>query len=288
MNSALAPEKMRCGTRSYDTRNGTVPGVVIATSRSVDNTSGGVNVCAQEYLRTLEAAGFKLEIVTFNPDMRPLVRLKRKLRPRSYADSIPPFVAAEAAMVVRETAARFVFLHMTDTAPLAASIRATLGPDVKLVLLSHGMESVDYLHKLRTREEVSPIFRPRLRQSELARQLCMESSQRRHIDHVLCLSPIEAEIERWLGAKAVTWVPRTVAARPLAWNPTPGRIGFVGALDHQPNTEGLLLLARALEKLRDSGRPFFPPAEINRRVARIRNAEHHFLCRRLRQLEARR
>jgi Zn-dependent protease with chaperone function len=47
-------------------------------------------------------------------------------------------------------------------------------------------------------------------------------------------------------------------------------------------------LARALEKLRDSGRPFFPPAEINRRVARIRNAEHHFLCRRLRQLEARR
>lgn len=253
MNSALAPEKMRCGTRSYETRIGTIPGVVVATARSVGNATGAVNLCSQEYLRTLEAAGFKLDIVTFEPDKRPLVRLKRKLWPRSYADIIPPYVAEEAATVARKTAARFVFLHMTDTAPLAASFRAMLGPDTKLVLLSHGMESVDYLHKLRTQEEIAPIFRPRLRRGELARQLCMEASQRQYIDHVLCLSPLEAEIERWLGAKAVTWVPRTVTAHPLPWNPTPGRIGFVGALDHQPNTEGLLLFARALEKIAPGG-----------------------------------
>lgn len=252
-SSAIAPEKMRCETRPYDTRIGTIPGVVVSTARSVGSASGAVNLCAQEYLRTLEAAGFKLDIVTFEPDKRPLVRLRRKLWPRSYADIVPPYVAAEAAAVARKTAARFVFLHMTDTAPLAASFRAMLGPDVKLVLLSHGMESVDYLHKLRTREDVAPIFQPRLRRGELARQLCMESSQRQHIDHVLCLSPVEAEIERWLGAKAVTWVPRTVTGRPLPWNPTPGRIGFVGALDHQPNTEGLLLFARALEKIAPEG-----------------------------------
>jgi hypothetical protein len=41
-------------------------------------------------------------------------------------------------------------------------------------------------------------------------------------------------------------------------------------------------LARALEKLRDSGRSIFPPEEINRRVERIRNAESRFLCGRLR------
>lgn len=42
-------------------------------------------------------------------------------------------------------------------------------------------------------------------------------------------------------------------------------------------------LARALEKLRDSGSSFFPPEEINRRVERIRNAESRFLCGRLRR-----
>jgi hypothetical protein len=206
-------------------------------------------MCAQEYLRTLAAAGFRLEIVTFDVDRRPLVRLKRKIWPQAYANAIPPFVASEAVAIARKLAARFVFLHMTDTAPLAAALRNALGPDTQIVLLSHGTESGDYLHKLRTKNELTSVFRPpRLpRTGELARLLCTESSQRRHIDHVLCLSPVEANLELWLGARAATWVPRTVTPNPLPWNPHPGRIGFVGAIDHEPNTEGLLLFAKALE-----------------------------------------
>jgi len=252
--SAVANEKMQCSTRASDTRSGTIPAVVLSTSRSVNKTSGGVGICAQEYLRTLAAAGFKLEIVTFDTDNRPFVRLKRKLWPQTYADMVPPSVAAEAAAIVRNSGARFLFLHMTDTAPLAGVLRAKLGPDIRFVLLSHGMESVDYFHKLRIRKEVASIFcAPRLRRGELARQLCTESEQRQHIDHVLTLSPVEASIEQWLGAKAVTWVPRTITARPLDWDPLPGRIGFVGGIDHLPNVEGLLLFARALEKIAPEG-----------------------------------
>src|SRR6202030_3441853 len=59
-----------------------------------------------------------------------------------------------------------------------------------------------------------------------------------------------AEIERWLGAKAVTWLPRTIPHRaPLCWSPNPDRIGFVGTLDHPPNKDGLIRFLQALEPL---------------------------------------
>ena len=75
-------------------------------------------------------------------------------------------------------------------------------------------------------------------------------NQRREIDHVFCLAPFEAEIERWLGAKAVTWLPRTIPNRmPLSWSPHPHRIGFVGTLDHPPNQDGLVRFLKALDPL---------------------------------------
>jgi glycosyltransferase involved in cell wall biosynthesis len=239
---------MTCGLRPYEVNGGTIPALVVSSARSVNNKTGAVSMCAHEYLRTLVAAGFRLQILTFDVDRRPLVRLRRKLWPQSYANMIPPYVAAEAAEAARQTGARFIFLHMTDTAPLAGPLRGLLGPDIQIAMLSHGTESVDYLHKLRNREEVTAVFEPPpLRRTELARQLCLETSQRQFIDHVFCLAPFEAEIERWLGAKAVTWLPRTIPMRPVVWNPQPGRVGFVGGLDHQPNLEGLLRFARALD-----------------------------------------
>jgi hypothetical protein len=182
------------------------------------------------------------------------VRLRRKLWPQSYANVIPPFVASEIVEVVRKTEAGFIFLHMTDTAPLAGALRAQLGPDIRITLLSHGTESVDYLHKLRAREEIAEVIKaPRCRRGELARQLCEECIQRQYIDHVFCLSPCETEVERWLGAKAVTWLPRTVPGKPLSWQPRDGRIGFVGSICHEPNIEGLLKFAKALESMSPDG-----------------------------------
>jgi hypothetical protein len=140
-----------------------------------------------------------------------------------------------------------VFLNQVDLAPLAGALRAKLGPRVKIVLLSHGLESADYLHVLRARGAGTPfgdVGRSDL--TKLGRLLVTESLHRQHIDQVFTLAPFEAEIERWLGARQVDWLPRTVTPCPLEWAPGPGRLGYVGTLNHPPNSEGLLLLLRAL------------------------------------------
>src|SRR5207248_1604401 len=73
---------------------------------------------------------------------------------------------------------------------------------------------------------------------------------RHHLDHVLALSPFEAEIERWLGARKVNWLPRVIPDDPVKWRPRGTYVGYVGTLDHEPNAEGLELYLRALERIR--------------------------------------
>lgn len=270
MNVAITDKTLRCGIRSYETARGTIPGIFVALSKFVNSTSGAVSMCADEYLRTIAAAGFRLEMVTFDADRRPHVRLKRKLWPRPYSNQIPPFVASDVAAVVRETGARFVFLY--DAAPLAASLRAEAGTDVQIVMLSIGLESVDHLHKLTAKQAVAEVCKtPPASRTALAHRLCAEHSQRQYIDHVFCLSSFEVEIERWLGAKAATWLPRTISGKPLSWQPQASRIGFVGNLSHEPNIEGLLQFAKALELLAPEGlflRVVGGPEEVGQALAR--------------------
>lgn len=260
---------MRCATRSYRCDSEMPPGIFVSTSKFLNNTSGAVSVCAHEYLRTLGAAGFGLETVAFEVDRRPHVRLQRKLWPRPYTNQIPPYVASDVAAVVRDTGARHVFLF--DAAPLAAPLRAQVGAGVRIVMLSIGLESVDHLHKLRAREEVAEVCKlPRVSRATLARKLCAEHFQRQYIDHVFCLSPFEVEIERWLGARAATWLPRTIPGTALSWRPHPNRIGFVGSINHEPNIEGLLQFAKALERPAPEGlslRIVGAPEKIGRALA---------------------
>jgi len=68
---------------------------------------------------------------------------------------------------------------------------------------------------------------------------------------VFCLSPIESEIEKWLGAKNTTHIPRIIKEPQLSWSPVPGRLGFVGRLDHPPNKEGLILVLDELNRIKD-------------------------------------
>src|SRR5207248_6046183 len=92
-----------------------------------------------------------------------------------------------------------------------------------------------------------PSWRDQLR---LGGQLFTGAAQRRALDHVFCLAPFEVEIERWLGAKSVSWLPRTIERdKALSWAPFPGRMGFVGTLDHPPNRDGLLLFLDALTEI---------------------------------------
>lgn len=230
-----------------------IAAIFVSSNNALSPTSGGQQLCNREYRQTLEAAGFSLSVLAYDPDQRLVTKLLRRARPRPYSGHAPPGLTAQILEKVRVAGARSVFLYGVDLAPLAASLKRKLPPECSVVLLSAGLESVDYLHTIRAAYDGELSRAPAAALLRLGRQLAAECEQRRHIDHVICLAPFEVEIERWLGARSVDWLPRVVPYRPLAWRPDPSRIGFVGTLDHPPNLEGLQKFLEALRPVAPSG-----------------------------------
>lgn len=239
--------------------------------------AGGVQICTNEYLGAINAAGYKLANIVYDADKRPATRVRRRLLGRRpYLDLLPPDLTSR--IVGAACDAQVVFLNQVDFTPLAGELRRRLPKDCRLVLLSHGNESVDYLHMIRAGTPASLVSGVSNRDMHaLGRMVFTECESRRHLDLVVCLAPFEMEIERWLGSRRVTWLPRTIPSLPLDWNPTLGRLGFVGTLNHSPNREGLELFLEALARSDPEGRIHLrlvggPPqeaVELTRRFPRV-------------------
>jgi hypothetical protein len=259
--------RLRCGDK--------IPAVFVTHAHSLSASPGGLQICTREYLQTIHAAGFAPIMKEFEHDNRLVTRFFQRVSSTVYKRQWRPALVEEIVTAARQSEARFVFLNLVNLAPLVHPLRARLVSGTKIVLLSHGLESVDFLH---TAAQVKDSLRVRSAASMLGRQLLAEYDQRREIDHVFCLSPVEAEVERWLGAKSVTWLPRTVPKRPpLCWRPERNRIGFVGTLDHPPNKEGLIQFLEALESI--------GPRELEVRVAGGPVAEGKALSARFRMVK---
>jgi len=229
-----------------------IPAIFVCTQNARLPVSGGVQLYTREILDTLGLAGFALGIVEYEPDRHPLTRLKRRLRPKPYTNLLPSTLASRTIAAQREGQAQVIFLNGVDLAPLAASIRPQLPKDTRIVLLSYGLESVDFLHTARARGEMTSVAALKLGEQQFA-----ESRQREDIDHVFCLAPFEVEIERWLGARKVDWLPRTLPRDPvLQWQPDSNRLGCVSTLDHPPNWEGLVLFLREFQRIVPDGARF--------------------------------
>ena len=208
---------------------------------------GGVQICTREYIEIVEATGIGLRIVPFEYDRRPLTRLVRRFYASSYFRPADAGLVGYIAEIVSETAPDLIFLNQVSLAPLAIELKKCLGNAVKIVLLSHGLESTDLLHLIRLRKSL-PI-RSRLLPSPamlLGRSLLEEMQSRPWIDTVCVLSPFDAELEEWLGASRTCFLPRRVAECPVDWKPDWGRFGWVGTLDHPPNLEGLIQILDVL------------------------------------------
>lgn len=224
-----------------------VPAVFVAHANSISSAPGGLQICTGEYLETVRAAGFAPQVTLFEHDKRFLPRLRQRISRRCYTPQWQPALLSDVLRAAREAEARFIFLNLVNLAPLAPMLRAQVGQSSKIVLLSHGLESVDFVHSASKDTWFGLSLAAKYR---LGSQVLQERNQRLEIDHVFCLAPFEAEIERWLGAKAVTWLPRTLPNRPpLSWSPHADRIGFVGTLDHPPNRDGLVRFLKALDPL---------------------------------------
>jgi hypothetical protein len=240
------------GTDALTEKPATMIGILVATKHSLSRQSGGQQICTQEYVEALQTAGFTLEHVVFDLANGIKEKLLRRLDPRPYRYSLPGDLADRAAAVANTKQATHIFLNTVDLAPLAAELKQR--GSWQIVMLSHGLESVDFVHTLRTQNWRNDFFGlSRTQELKLGRQIIEECKQRIYIDKVVCLAKFEAEIERWLGAREILVVPRIVRPAILNWTPVEGRSGFVGRLDHPPNLEGLLMFLDEMEKIGRTG-----------------------------------
>ena len=217
----------------------------------VKDGGGGVQICTNEYIDTLRRAGFKLEMCLFDSDHRLLTRIGRRLFSSPYFRPAEPGLCRQIAQVRERTRAEFIFLNQTTLASLAPHLK-TMCPNSKIVVLSHGLESTDLLHAVRLRDRLPITVKAWPAANFVVGDVMIKESKfRSSIDAVCALTSFDAELEQWLGAQNVFWLPRTVSAAPLAWNPQPGRFGYVGTLDHAPNLEGLVNVLEVLSSVAD-------------------------------------
>jgi glycosyltransferase involved in cell wall biosynthesis len=228
-------------------------GIFVTYRSYLERPFGGVQICTQEYVNVIRAAGIELKFCSFDGDRRLSTRIFRRFNSSVYFRSVEArSVAAICQLAVKEQP-KFVFLNQVDIAPIARNIRKFLPVGCKIVLLSHGLASTDLLHSIRARRRLPLSGRARPTPIvALGNALITENALRADIDVICTLSPFDVELEHWLGAKRVGWLPRVVTSAPLDWRPWGDRLGYIGTLDHAPNLEGLTLVLDRLAP-RDTG-----------------------------------
>ena len=222
--------------------------IFISSANSVAAGGGGQQICSREYRAALAAAGFRLNDVLFTPDRRLLTRIRIRLRRRHYHNHLPDDLVRRVVERVQATGASIVFANLNDLIPAGSSLRAALPPPVKLVLLSHGLASVDEVHTQRIAGSGVRPGHTRADWTTVAGLLAVETQHLSAFDHVFGLAEFETGICHWLGARSVSALPRTVTKEFLPWKPSGDRVGCIGTMDHPPNEEGLWLLLRSMAK----------------------------------------
>jgi hypothetical protein len=209
---------------------------------------GGVQVCNREYIESLSRAGFELHTVSFDFPRDLFSRLRRRLSPEVWYTTAPPELFGRVCQALATTKAQAVFFGHTMFADLSGQLRHRF-PSLRQVLLSHGIEGLDFCieENLRRSNSTEHHFRP-IAERMIGRSILDQMKQRRCIDAVLTLSPFEVELEKWLGATKTLWVPRTIMEPPLTMAPVDQRVGCVSTLNHAPNFEGLVKVFEALEQ----------------------------------------
>lgn len=228
----------------------TIPALFVATANSLQAGGGGVQVCTADYLWLLRQAGFELHTVSFVTDQRFFTRLLRKLEGRPYLRMIPPALLEQIAAEKERTGANIVFFNLIDFPTVASALRQRYGDKVKLIHLSHGLDSTDICIDDQVRRQATGrCDYDGLAARKLGGKLHCEADYRRHLDAALCLSPLDAELERWLGVRQTAWFSRPIRGMRLNPKPVNHQVGCVSTLDHPPNYHGLVELFAEFQRL---------------------------------------
>jgi glycosyltransferase involved in cell wall biosynthesis len=215
---------------------------------------GGVRQCTLEYF-SLISLNYEVSLfeVEYNLDL--FYRLRVKFGLNAYNDYQTKFYKRSLFDTIRFTKAKIVFLNLSNLAPFASIIKDEFYDEVKVVLCSHGNESGDFLHDTTRFRLDLPFYKKITSSITLGRMLQKESLIRQNsIDAVLTVSQIEESIEKWLGAKNVLMIPRTLKSNKLNLSPVLFRVGFIGDLSHHPNYHGIDQVCKSIEKSDNSSR----------------------------------
>ncbi|MBN2894208.1 MAG: glycosyltransferase [Bacteroidales bacterium] len=215
------------------------------------HVTGGVQLCSQEFLLILKKCEFNIEQYDLSYTKNIKDRALIKLKIDNYRNFNIKELSTNIIKYIEENDIAWVFINMATLVRIAKPIKEKFGDKVKIVLLSHGNHSGDFLH-LTTKPIHKQNFITKFRDiARLGYLVHTESLYRvKYLDAVLTVSDAETQIENWFGAKKTILVPRLLENKQLSLQTNYDRIGFVGRLDHPPNYQGITFLLDELKKIK--------------------------------------
>ena len=211
------------------------------------NIPGGVQLCSQEFLDVIRT--ISEEVIVYKVDVSKSIclRLKRKIKVDSYNLYDFEKHKKNLAEIINKNKIRVVFINKAELIKVSKIIKA-IDNNLKVVILSHGNETGDYLHELTHPQKKQGKINLVIKKIRLGLNLFTESYHRhRYVDLVCAMSKEEEAIEKWLGAKNTFFFPRVIKPSPIKWKPQVGKIGFVGTLNHTPNYIALEEICKQLQ-----------------------------------------
>jgi glycosyltransferase involved in cell wall biosynthesis len=209
---------------------------------------GGVNFCTKEYIRLISE---KFDLILFPVNTKKSIwyRLLVRLGFNNYQDFHYSTYHQRLLVLIEQNDIKHLFLNQCNTAIIGKEIKLKIRKNLSVIICSHGNESGDLLHDVTRFNNNQPLYKKIFSNWILGRTIRTEVFQRLNfIDGILTVSEVETQIENWLGAKKVMFVPRTINYKPIVYNNTIGIVGFIGDLSHPPNFFGLKKVLEALEE----------------------------------------
>lgn len=219
--------------------------------------TGGVQLCSQEFHKIIsEMTDISLEDYYVPYTKNFIQRALIKWNFENYSIfNIKELAPALLSYIDKENI-EIVFINMASIVRIAKPIKEKFGDRVKVVLLSHGNNSGDFLHLITKPVDHTSTVRNWSNKIRLGRLISTEAEYRvKWLDGVVTLSETERQLENWFGAKKTSFLPRKLYKDFLSRSPVLGRVGFVGRLDHPPNFQGITILLEEFSKL-DHGLQF--------------------------------
>jgi hypothetical protein len=210
---------------------------------------GGVQICSQEYYNLLKSSGFDLVTFYVGVSKKLTYRILRKLNLDAYNLYNPEDYVEELVNIIIDNNIKWIFLNKAELIRFAEVIKLKCGSPVKIIVLSHGNETSDFLHELTRAGDTKGKYKLLIGIIRLGLNLYFESLLRiNYIDNVVTMSEVEQNIEKWLGISEPILIPRIINSENVCWTPEKNNIGFIGTLDHVPNLIGLQMVFDELKK----------------------------------------